>query len=80
MACNGQCHLKKELAKTVESDHNKDKNHSFSLEKNLTYYTEIVWNLPRDFETKKIFEPFFSYDSIYQFSFATFVFRPPLYT
>nr|WP_256499779.1 hypothetical protein [Flavobacterium sp. HSC-61S13] len=79
MACNGKCHLKKELAKTVEADNNKDKYHSFSLEKNLTYYAEIVWKLPLDFEAKNILEPLFSYACIYQFSFASFVFRPPLY-
>ncbi len=79
MECNGKCHLKKELAKTAESDNNKAKQHTFSLEKNLTYYAEILWELPRDFEVKSIFRPLFSRNSLYHFSYATFVFRPPLH-
>nr|WP_255555093.1 hypothetical protein [Flavobacterium sp. NKUCC04_CG] len=79
MDCNGKCHLKKELAKTAESDNNKDKQHTFSLEKNLTYYTEISWELPRYIKIKSNLKPLFTYDNRYHFSFATFVFRPPLY-
>lgn len=78
LECNGTCHLKKELAKAAQEDNPKDKLRPFSLDHQLVYiqnlYTEFLVSLPLTDDVTSVF----SYRGSYNFSYSSFIFKPPL--
>ncbi|WP_092447123.1 hypothetical protein [Winogradskyella sediminis] len=78
MACNGKCHLKKELAKASDSDKSNDKNHSSSSEQQVVFFQDIFENRIVIILTEKNLKIESSYHVIYEFDFMNFIFHPPL--
>ncbi|MBU2919885.1 hypothetical protein KO504_00900 [Winogradskyella psychrotolerans] len=78
LACNGKCHLKKELAKASDSEKSNDKNHSSSTEHQVVFFQDIFDDnlvIAVNTEHLKIES---SYNKIYKFDFMNFIFHPPL--
>lgn len=78
LACNGKCHLTKELANASDTDTDKGRTHFASAELQLIYYQAIeVINCTVNYPT--LHTPILSVEDQYSFSHSTLLFRPPVY-
>lgn len=78
LECNGKCHLKKELAKAAETQ-DKNTTHNFSVESNIVFVQNFIdfnWNF---YQEKTVFKNHFYYNNLYQHSFCSVLFKPPVY-
>lgn len=79
LACNGKCHLVKELKHASDSNTDKNRIQFASAEIQLMYYQAIevfngIFSNPFHLNiTERI-------EDQYTFSFSTFLFRPPVYS
>ncbi|MBU2929489.1 hypothetical protein [Winogradskyella psychrotolerans] len=78
LACNGKCHLKKELAKASDSEKSNDKNHSSSSEHQVVFFQHIFENNVIFISNTQGSEITPTYNKIYKFDFMNFIFHPPL--
>ena len=78
MACNGKCHLKKELAKASDSDKSNDKKHSSSSEQQVVFFQPVFENNIVFIANQQGSEIEPTYNKIYKFDFMNFIFHPPL--
>ncbi|MGG5506887.1 MULTISPECIES: hypothetical protein [unclassified Myroides] len=77
LACNGKCHLTKELANASDTDTDKGRTHFASAEIQLIYYQAIeVINCT--FNQPYYIKPMVRVEDHYSFSFSTLLFRPPV--
>lgn len=76
MACHGQCHLKKELAKAQQEEHSTTENPRIKIEDYPVTWWNIE-NLQTTFISQGISQNTF-YSNHYQFLFKTAIFRPPI--
>ncbi|WP_458627178.1 hypothetical protein [Winogradskyella sp. PC D3.3] len=78
LACNGKCHLKKELAKASDSEKSNDKNHSSSTEHQVVFFQDLYLNTLAFSHIEQNSKIISSYNRVYKFHFMDSIFHPPL--
>ncbi|XMO85439.1 hypothetical protein AAFN75_11635 [Algibacter sp. AS12] len=78
LACNGKCHLKKELAKASNSETGNENSHSITVEQSIVFFQNTINYY--DFVILKEQNPKInaSYNAIYKYHYMNFIFHPPL--
>ncbi len=77
LACNGKCHLAKELTHASDTDSDKNRTQFASAEIQLIFYQaieEVSYVLVYSYNEKTVV----STENYYTFSFTNFLFRPPV--
>ncbi|MBB1150489.1 hypothetical protein HX062_07270 [Myroides sp. DF42-4-2] len=78
LACNGKCHLAKELTHAADNDTDKSRSQFASAEVQLIFYQAIEVVRYVFFNTHSA-KTFVGIENSYAFSFSNFLFRPPVY-
>ena len=79
VGCNGKCHLAKELANASDSGKDKAKSNFASAQMQIVFFQDLLQEvafLPAQQYLTKFFS---NYSNSYRFTFATSLFKPPVF-